>query len=296
MPFADTWLRNQWQPDPDRFTVQNPPDPGHGDRSEPTNAVVMQDAPLLQGGGEIITDAQQEHDYVRPATVLIDQTPVGHGTPSGVNAEKAGHAYGGTTQPLGDNVGYGRAVMGVLRGRDLGADRRATVQVGRPYRFFDDQYISPQSDGLDDTPLSDMTGSPILVRGLNAYDANDGDGGRVRGNGSRSWRVNGPSWKLGRYMASNVQRGAFHPPRRTHNVVKMNQPHVVTIVGDAPPPRRSDKYASPYSSLQRFGLNTAGGRKPGMRRQPGAWDEQIVAANTDRQVVEAQSIDGAVIA
>lgn len=298
MPFKDTWLRSQWSPDRDRFTVETPPDPDHGSREELPNAVVMQDAPILQGGGEIVTDAQMEHDFPRAKTIVIDETPVG--VSNGV-AERAGHGYGGWFGFFDSTEGYGRGILGALRGRDLGADRRATVQVGRPWRFYDDAYFGTETAGLTDTPLSNETGAPVLVRGLNAYDANDGPGGRTRpvpeGNftSRSSWRVNSPSWKVGTYQGSNVQRGAFHPPIRTHHEVRYNQPNVVTLVGDAPPPTKPTKYDSPYSSLQRFGLNVPGRRRPQMRRQPGAWDEPTVAENTDRPHVENQVADSMVV-
>lgn len=291
MPFKDTWLRSQWSPDPDRFTVETPPDPEHGDRAEPANAVVMQDAPLLQGGGEIVTDACMEHDFYRSKTVVIDQTPVGHGPPAG----KAGHGYGGWFGFFDATEGYGRGILGALRGRDLGADRRATVQVGRPWRFSDDNYFGTMTAGAHDTPLSDETAAPVLVRGLNAYPANDGPGGRTRGDGTGSWTVNGPSWKPGLYLGSNVQRGAFHPPIRTHRAMKWNQPNIVTVVGDAPPPVRPTKYDSPFGSLQQFGLNVPGRRRPAMRRQPEPWDNEVVTANTDRAQVEGQVADSMVV-
>lgn len=297
MPFADTWLRSQWEPDRDRFTVETPPDPEHGDRSEPSNAVVMQDAPVLQGGGEIVTDAQMEHEFPRAKSVRIDETPVGHGPPP----ERAGHGYGGSFRFWDAVEGYGRGVMGNLRGRDLGAARRATVQVGRPWRFHDDDYFGTTTEGLADTPMSERTGSPVLVRGINAYDANDGDGGRQRPTpegaltNRGSWRVNMPSWKLGAYLGSNVQRNAFRPPHRTHNEIKYGQPNIVTVVGDAPPPRRPTKYDSPFSSLSQFGLNIPGRRRPAMRRQPGAWDDEVVVANTDRGQIGGEVADSMVV-
>lgn len=300
--YTDAWLRQQWEPDPDRFTVETPPDPGHGDVTEPSQAVVMQDAPVLQGGGEITTDAVfEEFSHIAPS-MLIDRTPVGHGVP------RSGHGTppGGTTRPLSAEEGYGRGVMGAQRGDDQGAATRETVQVGRPWRFYDDAYGAYQTEGAPTVPRNAQTGAPLLVRGLNAYAANDGDGGRRRtivstGEGATntveagSWRVNSPSWKPGVYLGSNVQRNAFHPPRRTHREFRYGLPNVVTIVGDAPPPDKPDKYASPFSSLQRFGLNTARTRVPASRRVPGPWDEAIVVANTDKAVPESQSADGWVV-
>jgi hypothetical protein len=291
MPFKGTWLRQQWQADPDRFTVEGAPDPDHGNRDEPSNAVVMQDAPLLQGGGEIVTDACMEQDYPTAKTVVIDETPVGHGPPP----QQAGHGYGGWFGFLDATEGYGNGILGALRGRDLGAARRGTVQVGRPWRFWDDTYFGTTTEGADGSPLADEGGPAVLVRGLNAYAANNGDGGRTRGNGSHSWRVNTPTWKRGLYLGSNVQRGAFHPPIRTHHDMKYNQPNIVTIVGDAPPPARPDKYSSPFGSLQQFGLNIPGRRRPAMRRQPEPWDNEIVTANTDRARIEGQVADSLVV-
>lgn len=300
--YTDAWLKLQFDPDPDRFTVETPPDPGHGDVTEPSQAVVMQDAPILQGGGEIVTDALFEELTHLSPSVPVDSTPVGHGVP------RTGHGSppGGTTRPLSAEEGYGRQVMGGLRGTDHGAAIAGMIDPGRPYRFYDDDMFGYTSEGADDTPLSGMPGSPILVRGLNAYDANDGTGGRtrqltVRAHGATkdipvsSWRVNAPSWKRGLYLGSNVQRGAFHPPRRTHREHHYGLPNVVTIVGDAPPPDKPDKYASPFSSLQRFGLNTARTRVPASRRIPGPWDEAIVVANTDKAVPDSQSADGWVV-
>lgn len=301
--YVDAWVQYQtWEADPDRFTVETPPDPGHGDISEPSQAVVMQDAPVLQGGGDIMTDAVFEVVDHLPASMRIDETIVGHGVP------RTGHDAppGGSSRPYSAEERYGRDVMGSQRGADAGADKRATVQVGRPWRFFDDQYGSTTSEGADDTPLSNMTGAPILVRGLNAYNANDGSGGRTRQltvqapGASKdipvsSWRVNSPSWKAGVYTSSNVQRGAFHPPRRTHREPRYGLPNVVTLVGDAPPPTKPDKYASPFSSMQRFGLNTARTRVPASRRIPGPWDEAIVVENTDKAVPDSASADGWVV-
>lgn len=287
--FTDAWARAQFAPDLDRFTVETPPDPGHGDMSEPSNAVVMQDAPVLQGGGEIVTDALFECYQHLPPAVEIDKTPVGgHGT-----VRDRGHGYGGTTQPLGAAEGYGRAVMGSERGDDRGADRRATGQVGRPWRKYNEQWFGLTTIGMGRPPITDGPGDDVLRRGLNAYPENDGPGGRQRGNGSSSWTVNNPSYKPGLYQSSNVNRD-FSPPHRTHRMVRMNRPDVVTIIGNAPPPDKPTKYDSPFTSLQQFGLNIAGRRRPGMRRVPGPWDEALVAT-APTQSVPTGAADGMVV-
>lgn len=268
--YTDAWLKTQFAPDPDRFTVHTPPDPGHGDKSDAQAPTIMMDAPVLQGGGEVhLGDSLFENMHNIAPPVRIDKTPIdGSGPPS-----ERGHGYGGTTRPLSQDEGYGRGILGMLRGRDLGAAKRETSQFGRPYRFFNEQWFGTQTTGMEPPPITEGSGDRVLRRGLNAYPENDGDSGRPR-----AWTVNMPSWKRGLYIGSNVNRD-FTPPHRTHGQVRMVRPDIVTIIGDAPPPDKPDKYASPFSSLQKFMPKRRKIR--GIRRVPTPFDEDIVANAPD---------------
>lgn len=269
--FTDAWKNNQqFYPEGERFTVQTAPDPGHGSKAEESNAVVMQDAPVLQGGGELFGDYLFENAMHLPPATEIDTTPVeGAGTP-----EDRGHGYGGIFAPLSTALNYGRGYLGAVRGRDLGAPDVATKEPGRPYRFASDLFFGFLLHGFDAPPITEGPGDKVLRRGLNAYPENDGDGGRVRAIGSGSWRVNSPSWRSGWYLGSNIQRD-FLPPNRTHDKARMVRPNIVTIVTSAPPPTVSDKYASPFNSLAKFRPMARKAR--GLRRVPGPWDEQAIA-------------------
>lgn len=284
--YTDAWKNQQFYPELERFTVQNPPDPGHGDKSEAPNAIIMQDAPVLQDGGELFTDVIFENYQHLPPSVRIDETPVdGSGT-----AAERGHGYGGFYGFLSDAVGYGRGYLGNLRGRDLGADKRATSQFGRPYRFFNEEWFGILLSGFEPPPITAGPGDKVLRRGLNAYPENDGSGGRVRAIGPGSWDVNTPSWRRGWYLWSNVNRD-FTPPNRTHTTARMVRPDIVTIVSSAPPPAKSDKYASPFFSLQKFMPKSRKVR--GTRRVPGPWDDESVTNYEPN--FEVPSIDGMVV-
>jgi hypothetical protein len=72
----------------------------------------------------------------------------------------------------------------------------------------------------------------------------------------------------------------------------MVEPDIVTIIGDAPPPEKSDVYASPFSSLQKF-MPTR--RRPrGIRRDPAPWDEDLLAV-TPVGVITPLGVDGMVV-
>jgi hypothetical protein len=272
--YTGAWLRAQEQsyPDPDRFTVEPPPDPAHAwTEDAPPEAVVMQQAPVLQGGGEIVTDATIEERSGRGAADPIDRTPMYPGSPPG--------GLFRLTDTPPDTAG--------LRGSDLGGVRREVGQLGRPYRFPSEHYFGLTVEGEDAPPITEGPGDEVLRRGLNAYPDNQGVGGRSRAAepgrtpagraGRGSWR--GSGWKRGRYddFRTGVNRN-FKPPNRTHREVRLVQPDIVTNVGDAPPPDRPDKYASPFSKLQQFGLQIGRTRRPGMRRAPGPWDEAVIAS------------------
>lgn len=281
--FTDAWKRNQqFYPENERFTVQSPPDPGHGDYSELPNAVVMIDAPLAQGGGELLgSDVLFENIHHLAAGQKIDETPVeGKGTGS-----ERGHGYGGSFEPISSDQGYGRGFLGNLRGRDLGADKRATSQFGRPYRFFNENWFGIFLTGMSAPPITTGSGDKVLRRGLNAYPENDGDSGRPH-----AWTVNTPSWRKGWYLWSNVNRD-FTPPNRTHTNVRMVRPDIVTIVSSAPPPDKSDKYASPFFSLQKFRPKRRQIR--GLRRVPGPFDEQAISNAQPNLFIP--SVDGMVV-
>lgn len=294
--YENAWKASQAYPDPDRFTVETPPDSAHGDRSEMPNAVIMIDAPMAYGGGEIVShDVIWENFSRLNPSDHIDNTPVyGPG-----NASDKGHGYGGISAPLSANEpsskdpiatpGYGRSFLGLMRARDMGAARRATRQNPK-YKFWNETWFANVIDGFRTIPLSANSGEAVLRRGINGYPENDGEGGRSRGNNSHSWRVESPSWKLGTYLQTNIQRD-FTPPNRTHGEVKMVHPHIVTIIGDAPPPDKSDKYASPFSSLQKFLPKRRS--NTGLRRVPGPWDEDIIATYPD--VTGLPGADGMVV-
>jgi hypothetical protein len=283
--YRDAWLKQQFYKDPDRFTVETPPDPGHGDTSELPNAIVMQQAPIAPGEGLIFSDIAWENSTHLTQPNPIDTTPIdGQGTPV-----DRGHGYGGIFRPE-EAPKYGRGPLGAVRGRNLGAPRKQTGQLGRPYRFFNEKWFATLTQGYEPPPITEGTGDPELRRGLNAYPENDGDGGRTRGNGTNSWRVNIPSWKRGTYQGSNIQRD-FTPPNRTHTNARMVRPDIVTIVGDSPPPPKSDKYSSPFTALQKFLPKRR--RVSGLRKAPGPWDEAIVS--TSPQPISPTPIDGLVV-
>jgi hypothetical protein len=289
--YTGLWLAQQAQAyeEPERFTVEPPPDPAHAASAEaPAEAQVMQRAPIMQGGGEIITDAIIEERDGRPPADTIDRTPtVG---PGASDTPPGGFYRPSDTPPQ----------MALLRGLDLGAPRRATGQRGRPFQFPSEQYFGLSIDGSAAPPITHGPGDDVLRRGLNAYPENDGPGGRTRpagpgrtpaGRAGRgSWR--GSGWNLGRYqpLVTNVQRN-FKVPNRTHRRFRVVHPDIAAYVGDSPP--ATDRYSSPFSRLQRFGLNFARTREPGMRRSPGPWDEAIVAGAPT--VSGGVSVDGLVI-
>ena len=134
-------------------------------------------------------------------------------------------------------------------------------------------------------------GDAVLRRGLNGYPENDGDGGRPT-----SWSVQedietvGGTWRRGDYEQSNIQR-RFRPPFRRHGEVKMVEADIVTIIGDAPPPDKPDVYASPFSSMAKFMPKRR--RVMGIRRDPGAWDEDLQAREPSYEGMA--SVDGMVI-
>jgi hypothetical protein len=291
--YSGLWLQQQEQSyeDPDRFTVETPPDPAHAWTDDaPPEAVVMQQAPVLQGGGEIVTDATIEERSGRAPADPIDRTPTaGHGAKA---SPPGGHFHLSHTSPA----------MAGVRGDDLGAVRREVGQLGRPYRFPTEQWFGLSIEGSAAPPMTEGQGDDVLRRGLNAYPDNLGDGGRTRAPGPGrtpagragrgSWR--GSGFLRGRYapLVTNVQRH-FKVPNRTHRRFRVVQPDVVTYVGDAPPPDRPDKYASPFTKLQQFGLHVARTRRPGMRRAPGPWDEAVVAQAPT--VSGGVSVDGLVV-
>jgi hypothetical protein len=275
--YTGLWLaaQDQAHEDPDRFTVETPPDPEHGWSDDaPDPAVVMQDAPTLQGGGELVTDAIIEERTGRAPADAIDQTPTrGH---AAKDSPPGGHFH----------LSHDTPDMAGVRGADLGAVRREVGQLGRPFRFAQEQWFGLTVDGSAAPPITHGDGDDVLRRGLNAYPENTGTGGRVRAAGpgrTPAGRAGRGSWQgsgflRGRYddFVTNVQRN-FKVPNRTHRRFRIVQPDVITHVGDNPPPDKPDKYASPFTKMQRFGLNFARTRKPGMRRAPGPWDEAVVA-------------------
>ena len=291
--YTGLWLQQQAQAyeDPERFTVEPPPDPSHAASADaPPEAIVMQSAPVLQGGGEIITDAVVEERTGRIPSDPIDHTPtVG---PQAADTPPGGF-YRLTDIPPD---------MALLRGLDLGSVRRESGQLGRPYQFPSEQYFGLSVQGEDAPPITQGAGDTILRRGLNAYGENQGPGARVRAPGAGrtpagragrgSW--SGSGWRKGVYapLVTNVQRH-FKVPNRTHRRFRVVHPDVVTYVGDAPPPDKPDKYASPFSKLQRFGLNVGRTRQPGMRRAPGPWDEAVVAGAPT--VSGGVTVDGLVV-
>lgn len=291
--YTGLWLAQQSQSyeDPDRFTVEPPPDPGHGATADaPDPAVVMQSAPTLQGGGEIVTDVVVEERDGRAPADRIDWTPTLQ--PEASNTPPGGLFRLSDTPPL----------MALVRGLNLGAVRREVGQLGRPVQFPNEQYFGLSIKSSGPPPMTREGSDEVLQRGINAYPVNSGPGGRVRPStagatpagraGRGSWR--GSGFKLGCYdpLVTNVQRD-FNPPRRTHRRFRIVEPDIITRVGDAPPPDKPDKYASPFSKLQQFGLQVTRTRRPGMRRAPGPWDEAVVASAPT--VSGGVSVDGLVV-
>lgn len=288
--YTGLWLAAQAQSyeDPDRFTVEPPPDPAHaGEDTGPTEPVVMQSAPVLHGGGEIVTDVTVEERMGRTPADPIDHTPASQrGTEQ--NQSEAGGVRG--APPGGTHRLFLATPDGVAasrRGADMGAVRREVGQLGRPYQFPSERYFGLSIEGSGAPPITSGEGDDVLRRGLNAYPENQGPGGRSRTSlpgrtpagqaGRGAWR--GSGFLRGHYapLVTNVHRH-FKVPNRTHRRFRIVEPDVVTMVGDSPPPDKPDKYASPFSRLQQFGLQVARTRRPGMRRAPGPWDETVIAS------------------
>lgn len=282
--YADAWARqaSDWYGEKERFTVSGPTDPEHGNRADAPPPLMM-DAATAQTGGEIVTDVKWEnYEHLDPA-ITIDETPVqGQGVP-----EESGHGYGGIFEPGADI-----AHLAAMRGRDLGAAKRATSTTPT-YKFFDDLFYGYFTHGWEPPPITHRGSDPVFIRGINSHPVNNGPSARVG-----TWTVEGDGWKRGEYEASNVQRGAFKPTRQIPvdlpggkpHQVKMVEADIVTIIGDAPPPVESDTYASPFSSLQKFMPTRR--RVRGLRREPGPWDEDLQAV--DVGVAQPTGADGLV--
>lgn len=279
--YQGAWLRSQqeWYVDPERFTVDTATDPRHGDKTDAPPPLMM-DAPVMPGGGEIATDAYMQEYTGLPVATEIDRTPVqGQGNP-----EETGHGYGGLTTPGADIKD-----IAAMRGQDVGAAKRSTSS-SPVYQFFNEVFFGYFTKGFEPPPITQGMGDAVLRRGLNGYPDNDGEGGRPT-----SWNVDndiaivGGTWRRGDYEGSNVDRD-FTPPDRRHGEVKMVENDHSTIIGDAPPPAKSDVYASPFSSLQKFMPKRR--RVSGVRQDPGAWDEDLMATPTFP--VSAPSVDGMV--
>lgn len=271
--YTDGWLRRQWIPEEERFTVHSPPDPGHGDTSDSSNVITTMDAPLSQPGGEVFGDVYFEATHQLPGSDPIDNTPTGSG---GTRIPEVSGHEGGPTSPLAT-----LSQRAAARGVDMGAAKRSTTDTmeltGHGWLDHEDPFTAV-SEGARTTPMADQGGEGYLQyrRGINADPANDGDSGRAD-----AWTVDAPSWKLGRYQATNIQR-TFRAPTLSHDQVKYAQERTITIVGDAPPPVKSTKYNSPFSSLQRF-LPKRVPLTGGIRRQPAPWDEAAIVANESLQ-------------
>lgn len=282
--YEGAWLRSQadWYPDPDRFTVHGPPDPGHGDESEAPPPLMM-DAPVLQSGGEIVSDILWENHEHLPPSVLIDQEPVeGQGTP-----EESGHGYGGSFRIYDD-----AAELGAHRGRDRGAAKKKTSD-SPTYRFFNEVFYGFFTKGFEPPPITMTPTNPVFIRGINGHPANNGDGERPT-----SWSISedvttvgSGAWRRGDYEGSAVERD-FSPPNRRHGEPKIVEVDHPTIIGDAPPPDKSDTYASPFSSLQKFMPKRRRPEIGGIRRDPGPWDEEVIAKASDLPYNLVQSADG----
>lgn len=258
----------------ERFTVNTPPDTGHGDMTD-ASAPLMMDAPVLPSGGEIHTDVIFEEMHSLPASVWIDDTPIdGQGTP-----ENAGHGFGGSFKP-----GASEVELSAHRGVDKGAAKRATSTTPT-YSFFNETFFGFFTRGFDPPPITQGVNNPVFIRGLNGHPVNNGPQDRPT-----AWSVEGDGWRRGDYEGSNVDRD-FHPPRRHHREIKYVEPDIVTIIGDAPPPDKPDTYASPFSSLQKFMPKRR--RVRGQRREPGAWDEDLQALPAGE--ITIGSADGMVV-
>lgn len=279
--YDDAWLKTsaQWYDDPDVFTVSKTgTDPEHGNTAMAPRPL-MQDAPTLPEGGEIYSDIVIEWREQLPPAMPIDHTPVqGQGNPGEV-----GHGYGGITTP-GEDIGS----LAAMRGEDLGAAKRGTSSTTM-FRFVTDTFFGFFSKGFEPPPISHgATGSPVFTRGINSFGHNNGQG-RPWSWGTSDETTGGPgAWRRGDYEGSNVQR-RFRAPHRTHDQVKMVEPDIVTIIGDAPPPDQWDPYAPQVSLLQKFLPKRR--RVRGIRREAGPFDEDFQSLET---VTYSPSVDGLV--
>jgi len=271
--YTDGWLRRQWIPEEERFTRHSPPDPGHGDMTDSSNVITAMDAPLSQPGGEVIGDVYWENARQLPGSDAIDNTSTGSG---GTRKPQVSGHEGGPTSPQAT-----LSQRAAARGQDQGAAKRSTTDTMEllGHGWLDhEQPLTAVSEGNRTTAMANQGGEGYLQyrRGINADPANDGDSGRAD-----AWTVDAPSWKLGRYQQTNIQRD-FRAPLLSHHEVKYAQERTVTIIGDAPPPVKSTKYNSPFSSLQRF-LPKRIPLTGGIRREPAPWDEPAIVANESLQ-------------
>lgn len=278
--YSDAWLASfQFVEDPDRFTVHTPPDPGHGDLSEADQATIQTDAPVAAPMGEVFGDFQFENAHMLRPSDKIDNTPFGGGT-GPWNAEQAGHGLGGTTR-----IGATEAQRAYFRGIDHGAAKRGTsdTQPHDPHgAFWHEQRFTAIAEGIRTTPLGATSSHAVYVRGVNSNSANDGDSGRPD-----AWAVNAPSWKTGRYQWERIDR-LFQPPTLTHDNVRFSPNRIVTFIGDTPPPEKSTKYDSPFSSLQKFLPKSL--PVGGIRRQPSPWYEGAVVEQ--RRILPQRNFGG----
>lgn len=267
--YTDSWLQRQWSPEVERFTVHTPPDPGHGDKSEASNVTTQMDAPLSQPQSEIVGDVIWENVDRLPLSDAIDNTDTG---PGGTKFTGVSGKHGSPTSPLAS-----LAETAAARGNDKGAGIRSTTDtlplLGHGWMDHEQPYTA-LSEGARTTPMASQSGDAYLQlrRGINSDPVNDGDSGRAD-----AWAVDMPSWKTGRYQRTNIQRD-FRFPTLSHGEVKYTQERTVTIIGDAPPPVKSTKYDSPFSSLQKF-LPKRIPLTGGIRREPAPWYEQAIVAN-----------------
>lgn len=115
-----------------------------------------------------------------------------------------------------------------------------------------------------------------LRRGLNAEGQNNPPDESYGGLGFRRGRY--AQWNLWRKMA---------PPFRSHDQ-RAAALNVVTAIGDAPPPRPSSPYNSPFSSLAR--VRRTVNARPQMRRIPERFDEAVMTDGSETTARAARQI------
>lgn len=263
---------SQMIPDPERFTLHQPPhtaDPETGAQRGFSPVELQAVAPATDMEGDITTDVIIGGVESHP----IDRTPSRGGFGHKWTRGDSGAGEGGVTRtgynreaqtvPFGDDACADvSAAQAAARGRDYGAGLFATrgfLPHGPHGLPVDEQRTTQLSTGLPTTPMADQgeAGYEQLRRGLNADPLNDGAATGGSGSPPRptAWRVgeeDGSLWRPARYLATTIQR-PFKPTRQLPtDQVQINPARTPTMIVTTTVPARSSKGGVLFGSLARF--------------------------------------------